>query len=160
MYENEDSSCALPHQIDNWHSIVWRQVIHVVNRLQRRIAKAVKDGRWGKAKALMYLISKSFYAKLLAVFRVTTNKGGIVSPTIMNMVLDGMETALKKQFPRWKGQKVNFIRYADDFNSQRKSLKSLISMMASTFYLRISESTRVNWLFVLPKNPSNPLKIR
>ena len=33
----------------------------------------------------------------------------------MNMVLDGMETALKKQFPRWKGQKVNFIRYADDF---------------------------------------------
>ena len=26
-----------------------------------------------------------------------------------------MEAALKKQFPRWKGQKVNFIRYADDF---------------------------------------------
>jgi len=33
----------------------------------------------------------------------------------MNMVLDGMELLLKKQFPRWKGQKVNFIRYADDF---------------------------------------------
>jgi RNA-directed DNA polymerase len=246
-----------------------------VTRLQRRIAKAVKEGRWGKAKALMYLVSKSFYAKLLAVFRVTTNKGGntpgvdnvvwitdndklkaaknlrsrgysptplrrvyilkkngkkrplsipvmhdramqalyaialdpvaettadpnsygfrpkrscadaiaqcflslcrkvsaqwvfeadikscfdeishewileniplnktilrkwlkagfiennqrfptpkgtpqggIISPTIMNMVLDGMETALKKQFPRWKGLKVNFVRYADDF---------------------------------------------
>ena len=60
MYENEDLSCALPHQIDTWNTIVWRQVIHVVNRLQRRIAKAVKEGRWGKAKALMYLISKSF----------------------------------------------------------------------------------------------------
>jgi RNA-directed DNA polymerase len=33
----------------------------------------------------------------------------------MNMVLDGMETVIKKQFPKWKRQKVNFIRYADDF---------------------------------------------
>ena len=44
-----------------------------------------------------------------------TPQGGIISPTIMNMVMDGMEIVLKKQFPRWKGQKVNFIRYADDF---------------------------------------------
>lgn len=275
MNENENSSCALPHHADNWQTIIWRKVIQKVNRLQRRIAKAVKEGKWGKVKALMYLISKSFYAKLLAVFRVTTNKGGntpgvdkivwmndndklqaannlkvrgyspkplrrvyilkkngkkrplsipcmhdramqalfsialdpiaetladpnsygfrskrscadaiaqcflslcrrisaqwvfeadikacfdeinhkwimdniplnktilrkwlkagyienkrlyptpkgtpqggIISPTIMNMVLDGMETVLKKQFPRWKGQKVNFVRYADDF---------------------------------------------
>jgi len=275
MNENENSSCALPHQTDNWNTIAWRKVIQRVTRLQRRIAKAVKEGQWGKVKALAYLVSKSFYAKLLAVFRVTTNKGGstsgvdntvwingdeklhaaknlktrgyspiplrrvyilkkngkkrplsipsihdramqalfaialdpiaettadpnsygfrakrscadaisqcflslcrktsaqwvfeadikscfdeinhdwimnniplnktiirkwlkagyiekkrlfptpkgtpqggIISPTIMNMVLDGMETVLKKQFPRWKGQKVNFIRYADDF---------------------------------------------
>ncbi len=275
MNENENSSCALPHHTDNWQTIQWRKVIQRVSRLQRRIAKAVKEGKWGKAKALMYLVSKSFYAKLLAVFRVTTNKGGntpgvdntvwlnvydkhnaaknlktrgyspkplrrvyilkkngkkrplsipcihdramqalfaialdpvaettadpnsygfrtkrscadaiaqcflslcrkvsaqwvfeadikscfdeinhnwimdniplnktilrkwlkagyiekkrlfptpkgtpqvgIISTTIMNMVLDGMEAALKKQFPRWKGQKVNFIRYADDF---------------------------------------------
>lgn len=275
MNEKEISSCALPHQTDNWDTIVWRKVIQKVSRLQRRIAKAVKEDRWGKVKSLVYLVSKSFYAKLLAVFRVTTNKGGntpgvdnivwlngydkhnaakslktrgyspkplrrvyilkkngkkrplsipcmhdramqalfaialdpvaettadpnsygfrarrscadaiaqcflslcrkvsaqwvfeadikscfdeinhdwimdniplnktilrkwlkagyiekkrlfptpkgtpqggIISPTIMNMVLDGMEAALKKQFPRWKGQKVNFIRYADDF---------------------------------------------
>ena len=70
------SSCALPHHTDNWDTIVWRKVIQRVRRLQRRIAKAVKEGRWGKVKALMYLVSKSFYAKLLAVFRVTTNKGG------------------------------------------------------------------------------------
>jgi RNA-directed DNA polymerase len=44
-----------------------------------------------------------------------TPQGGIISPTIMNMVMDGLEMALKKKFPRWKGQKVNFIRYADDF---------------------------------------------
>ena len=44
-----------------------------------------------------------------------TPQGGIISPTIMNMVMDGLETALSKKFPRWKGKKVNFIRYADDF---------------------------------------------
>ncbi len=275
MNEDVNLSCALPHHTDNWHTIIWRQVIQRVRRLQRRIAKAVKEGCWGKAKALMHLVSKSFYAKLLAVLRVTTNKGGttpgvdnivwindiaklhaarslkargyspkplrrvyilkkngkkrplsipsmydramqalyaialdpvaettadpnsygfrekrscadaiaqcflslsrktssqwvfeadikscfdqidhdwilenipldrsilrkwlkagyiednqmfptsqgtpqggVISPTIMNMVLDGMEVLLKKRFPRWKGQKVNFIRYADDF---------------------------------------------
>lgn len=269
------SSCAFPHPTGNWHAIVWRKVIQRVTRLQRRIAKAVKEGHWGKVKALIYLISKSFYAKLLAVLRVTTNKGGktpgvdniiwkkdedkfsaaknlktrgyspkplrriyilkkngkkrplsipcmhdramqalfnmaldpvaemladpnsygfrvkrscadaigqcfillsrsnsaqwifeadikacfdeishqwvmanipmnktilrkwlkagymenkklfptlkgtpqggIISPTIMNMVLNDMETIINKKFPRWKGQKVNFVRYADDF---------------------------------------------
>ncbi len=75
MNENVFSSCALPHHTDNWHTTSWRAIIKKVNRLQRRIAKAVKEGRWGKVKALMDLVSKSFYAKLLAVFRVTTNKG-------------------------------------------------------------------------------------
>jgi len=275
MNENENSSCALPHHTDNWHTIRWDKVIQQVQRLQRRIAKAVKTGRWGKVKSLVYLISKSLYAKLLAVLRITTNRGGntpgvdnvvwlndhhklqaahnlktrgyapkplrrvyirkkngkkrplsipcmhdramqalfaialdpiaettadpnsygfrnkrscadaiaqcfktlchkgaaqwvfeadikscfdeishnwimnniplnktilrkwltagyidknrlfptskgtpqggIISPTIMNMVLDGMETAISKQFPKWKRQKVYFIRYADDF---------------------------------------------
>jgi RNA-directed DNA polymerase len=40
-----------------------------------RIAKAVKEGRYNKAKALSYLLTRAFYAKLLAVKRVTTNKG-------------------------------------------------------------------------------------
>ena len=40
-----------------------------------RIAKAVKEKRWGKAKALQHLLTHSFYAKLLAVKRVTSNKG-------------------------------------------------------------------------------------
>ncbi|TAJ06890.1 group II intron reverse transcriptase/maturase [Marinilabiliaceae bacterium JC017] len=76
MNENANLSCALPHHTNHWQTILWRKVIQKVTRLQRRIAKAVKNRQWGKAKALMFLVSKSFYAKLLAVLRVTTNKGG------------------------------------------------------------------------------------
>ena len=51
-----------------------------------------------------------------------TPQGGIISPTLANMVLDGIEIELAKHFgtktskKRWKG-KVNFIRYADDFRN-------------------------------------------
>jgi RNA-directed DNA polymerase len=46
-----------------------------VNRLQSRTVKAVKAGKWNKAKALQRLLTRSFGAKVLAVKRVTTNKG-------------------------------------------------------------------------------------
>jgi hypothetical protein len=59
MNEKEISSCALPHRAENWSNIVWRKVIQQVSRLQRRIAKAVKEGRWGRVKSLTYLVSKS-----------------------------------------------------------------------------------------------------
>jgi len=85
MNGNVFLSCALPSHTDNWHTISWPTVIKKVNRRQRRITKAVKEGRWGKVKALMYLVSKSFYPKLLAVFRVTTNKGGN-TPSVDNVI--------------------------------------------------------------------------
>ena len=44
-----------------------------------------------------------------------TPQGGAISPMIMNLVLDGLETAINKKFPRWQNKKVNFIRYAGDF---------------------------------------------
>jgi RNA-directed DNA polymerase len=42
-----------------------------------------------------------------------TPQGGIISPVLANLTLDGMERALKDALPR--RAKVNFIRYADDF---------------------------------------------
>ncbi len=42
-----------------------------VRRLQVRIAKAVKESRWNKVHTLQRLPTRSFYAKLLAVRRVT-----------------------------------------------------------------------------------------
>jgi RNA-directed DNA polymerase len=41
-----------------------------------------------------------------------TPQGGIISPTMANMTLDGLEEAVKKSCP--PRRKVNFVRYADD----------------------------------------------
>ncbi len=66
---------ALKDDADKWHSIIWKDARRYVRRLQVRIAKAVKENRYNKVKALQYLLTHSFYAKLLAVKRVTSNKG-------------------------------------------------------------------------------------
>ena len=58
-----------------WNSIDWRKAKREVKRLQMRIAKAVEEGRWGRAKALQHILTHSFYAKALAVKRVTSNRG-------------------------------------------------------------------------------------
>ena len=56
-------------------SIDWKEARRQVRRLQVRIAKAVKENRWNKVKSLQFLLTHSFYAKLLAVKRVTSNRG-------------------------------------------------------------------------------------
>ena len=60
---------------NKWAAINWNKARAEVRRLQMRIAKAVKEERWGKVKALQYLLTHSFHAKALAVKRVTSNKG-------------------------------------------------------------------------------------
>jgi RNA-directed DNA polymerase len=59
----------------DWKSLPWDQIRQEVRRLQMRIAKAIKEKRYGKARALQWILTHSYSAKLLAVQRVTTNKG-------------------------------------------------------------------------------------
>ena len=66
---------ALIDDADPWKSINWKEAQRQVRRLQVRIAKAVKENRWNRVKAIQHLIVNSFYAKLMAVKRVTSNKG-------------------------------------------------------------------------------------
>ena len=53
--------------------------------------------------------------------RLGSPQGSAISPTICNMVLDGLEIQIKKKYHKTKRDgkayfpKVNFIRYADDF---------------------------------------------
>jgi len=58
-----------------WKSTDWKQAEMEVNRLQARIAKAAQGKKWNTVKRLQYLLTQSYYAKLLAVRKVTTNKG-------------------------------------------------------------------------------------
>ena len=39
---------AAPERTPDWHSIEWRKVWRTVRRLQARIVKAVREGRWNK----------------------------------------------------------------------------------------------------------------
>lgn len=68
------SACALSNA-GHWNSINWITVETAVKRLQMRIAQAMRDGKPGKAKALQWMLTHSFYGKLLAVKRVTDNRG-------------------------------------------------------------------------------------
>jgi len=58
-----------------WKSIPWKAVEKDVIRLQSRIAKAVLEKKYRKAKSLQWLLTHSYHGKLLAVKRVTTNRG-------------------------------------------------------------------------------------
>lgn len=58
-----------------WKLIDWKKAEAEVNRLQARIAKATQEKKWNTVKRLQYLLTHSYYAKVLAVRKVTTNKG-------------------------------------------------------------------------------------
>ena len=60
---------------NDWKAINWHKARREVRRLQIRIAKAVRDGRYGRVKALQWLLTRSFSGKALAVKRVVSNRG-------------------------------------------------------------------------------------
>lgn len=59
----------------DWKAIDWPKVVVQVRRLQLRIAKAFREGKHNKVKALQWILTHSFSAKLMAVKRVTQNRG-------------------------------------------------------------------------------------
>jgi RNA-directed DNA polymerase len=58
-----------------WDTIHWPTSRDQVRRLQVRIAKAAGEGDFGKVKALQWILTHSWHARLWAVRRATTNKG-------------------------------------------------------------------------------------
>ena len=61
--------------VEHWDQIDWKRCERQVTRLQARIVKASREGRWGKVRCLQRLLTCSFSGKALAVKRVTENKG-------------------------------------------------------------------------------------
>ncbi|MDQ2166448.1 group II intron reverse transcriptase/maturase [Vibrio anguillarum] len=62
-----------------WQSIDWKSVEAHVLKLQMRIAKATREKKYSKVKSLQWLLTHSRSAKLLAVKRVSQNKGSKTS---------------------------------------------------------------------------------
>lgn len=73
--KSDKTDCALEAGYSDWNSINWKKVGSSVRSLQLRIAKATREGKTGRVKALQWMLTHSFDAKLLAVKRVTENKG-------------------------------------------------------------------------------------
>jgi RNA-directed DNA polymerase len=71
----EQSACASSGEANPWEQLNWSQCERNIRRLQARIVKATREGRWGKVRALQRLLTHSFYGRALAVKRVTDNQG-------------------------------------------------------------------------------------
>jgi RNA-directed DNA polymerase len=69
-----------------------------------------------------------------------TPQGGIISPVLANMALDGLEMCLQEHLPRYqRGQrvKVNLVRFADDFiitGYTRTFLESVVKPLVERFF--------------------------
>jgi RNA-directed DNA polymerase len=71
----EHVACSSSDAVEHWGQIDWKRCERQVTRLQARIVKASREGRWGKVRCLQRLLTCSFSGKALAVKRVTENKG-------------------------------------------------------------------------------------
>jgi len=60
---------------EKWNSIIWKEILRIVRRLQARIVKATEAGDKKKVRGLQRLLRRSKAAKLMAVRRVTSNRG-------------------------------------------------------------------------------------
>ena len=58
-----------------WDNIDQNEINLFINKIQSRIVKASLNKNWKLIKDLQRLLVNSYYAKLLAVKRVTSNKG-------------------------------------------------------------------------------------
>src|SRR5215472_14182970 len=80
-----------------------------------------------------------------------TPQGGVISPTLANLALDGLEALLKEHFGKRNSNKVNVVRYADDFiitgaskELLEKKVKPLVEGFLAERGLRLSpEKTKI-----------------
>jgi RNA-directed DNA polymerase len=69
-----------------------------------------------------------------------TPQGGVCSPVLANLTLDGLETCLREKYPetsrRGRRAKVNLVRFADDFiitGATKELLENEVKPLVSTF---------------------------
>jgi RNA-directed DNA polymerase len=113
-----------------WNNIDWSTVYKSVNRLQTRIAKAVKQQKWHLVKRLQYLLTHSFYAKLLAVRMICQNKGKRTAGVDGEKWLTPkakMNAALTLSDKKYKAKPLRRV-YIDKFGKKEKRPLSIPTM--------------------------------
>ena len=93
-----------------------------------------------KAILLKWLKAGFMEKHVLHATEEGTPQGGIASPALANMTLDGLERRLRERYPRASAlsrkAKVNLVRYADDFiitGSSRELLEREVKPLVESF---------------------------
>ena len=108
-------------------------------------------------KAILRMWLKSGYLEKTIYYDTETGtpQGGIISPVLANMTLDGLEAAIHALYPRGstrqKTARVHMVRYADDFvitgaspETLKNEVKPLVEAFLQTRGLELSpEKTRI-----------------
>ena len=107
---NRNKRCALETATVAWQFIDWTKARQEVKSLQSRIVKAIKQGRYNKAKSLQWLLTHSLSAKLLAVKRVTENKGKYTPGIDGELWLSPLKKMMAAESLKRKGYKAKPLR--------------------------------------------------
>jgi RNA-directed DNA polymerase len=108
----------------DWNAINWPLVDKQVWRMQMRIAKAVREKRYGKVKSLQRLLAYSIHGKLMAVKRVALNSGSKtpgVDGVIWNTPRKRMKAVFDLNRNEYKTQPLRRI-YIPKRNGQKRPL--------------------------------------
>ena len=80
------------------------------------------------------------HKQILSPTEEGTPQGGIISPVLANLALDGLESRLREHFPKPRTQsqpeRVYFLRYADDFivtGNSRELLQTKVKPLVAAF---------------------------
>ena len=93
----------------------------------------------GKSVILRWLKSGYVESDVFHTTEEGTPQGGIISPVLANLALDGMQELLRKQFRRSPinpSAMVNLVRYADDFvitGSTKELLEEQVKPLVERF---------------------------
>ena len=114
-----------------WKSINWSKAEKFVNRIQVRIVKALREKKWNLVKRLQYLLTHSFYAKALAVKRVTSNKGKNtpgIDGILWKSDADKMRAILRITTVKYKCNPLKRV-YIDKYGKKEKRPLGIPTMM-------------------------------
>jgi RNA-directed DNA polymerase len=108
---NETKTSCAPADSRNltWDGMDWSKCEAYVRKLQARIVKAQKEGRHNKVKALQWMLTHSFYAKALAVKRVTSNKGKKTSGVDKQLCIIGKTKSTNFPNEKYKKRRSNTL---------------------------------------------------